>query len=95
MNHRQLSSRLDIPAYEAPGLLGAVTKGFRETRRSRALVAVSLAVLPLCLMASDAEAQRGMDFPSEFTGATGNITLDNPLVGGSIHLNLNQGGLIL
>jgi hypothetical protein len=95
MNHHQPSSRPDTAAYEVPGLLGAVTKGFRETRRSRALVAVSLAVLSLGLIAPTAKARRGMDLPSESTGASGYITLDNPPIGGASHSNLKQGGWTL
>jgi hypothetical protein len=81
MNHRQLSSRPDTPAYEAPGLLGAVTKGSRETRS--------------LLGRRAANAQTVINYPSGSAGATGHITLENPLVGGSIHLNLDQGGWTL
>jgi hypothetical protein len=81
MNHRQLSSRPDAPACEAPGLLGAVTKGFRETRS--------------LLGRRAANTQTVINYPSGSTGAAGHITLENPLVGGSIHLNLDQGGWTL
>jgi hypothetical protein len=43
MNHRQLSSRLDTPAYKVPSLLGTITNVFRVARRSRPLVVPSLA----------------------------------------------------
>jgi hypothetical protein len=85
-NHRQLSFCPEAPASGSPGWLGAVTKVFRETGGSRPLVVLSLAVLSLGLMVPVAKAQRVMDFPSEFTGATGHLTLEKPLVGGSIHL---------
>jgi hypothetical protein len=81
MNHRQLSSRPDTPAYEAPGLLGAATKGFRETRS--------------LLGRRAANAQKVINYPSGSAGAIGQITLDNPLVGGAIHRILNQGGWTL
>jgi hypothetical protein len=81
MNHRQLSSRPDTPAYEAPGLLGAVTQGFWETRS--------------LLGRRAANAQTVINYPSGSTGATGHITLDNPLVGGAIHSNQDQGGRTL
>jgi hypothetical protein len=44
------------------------------------------------VLAPVAKAQRDMDFPSEFTGATGHITPERLLVGGSIRL---QGGWTL
>ena len=81
MNHRQLSSGSDTPAYEAPGLLGAVTKGFFETRSLPGRRA--------------ANAQTVINSSSAPTGATGHITLDNPLVGGAIHLNQDKGGRTL
>jgi hypothetical protein len=43
MNHRQLSSRPDTPAYKVPSLLDTITNVFRVTRRSRPLVVPSLA----------------------------------------------------
>ena len=92
MNHRQLSSRPDTPAYEVPSLLGTITNVFRVTSRSRPVVALSLAVLSLGLMVPAARAQTVIDLPRGFTGATAPITLTNPLTGGSIYLNLSQGG---
>jgi hypothetical protein len=89
-NHRQLSLRSEAPAAGSSGWLGAVTKAFRETGGSRPLVALSLAVLLLGLMDPAGKAQIGMDLPSEFTGATGHLTVENSLVGGSIHLVLSQ-----
>ena len=47
MNHRQLSYCGETPASEAPGLLGAVTKVFRGTRRNRYQVFLWLAVMAL------------------------------------------------
>jgi hypothetical protein len=96
MNHRQLSSRPDTPAYEAPGLLGAVTEDFRETRKSRALMSPSLAVMMSGLLGRGAaNAQTVINHPSGSTGSTGHVTLGNPLVGGAIHLNQDRGGWTL
>jgi hypothetical protein len=93
MNHRQLSSRTDTPAYEAPGLLGVVTKGLRETRRSRGLMVDSPAVImPGLLGRRAANAQTVIHHPSGSTGTTGHITLDKPLVGAAIRLNQDRGG---
>jgi hypothetical protein len=94
-NYRQLSSCLGTPASEASGLFGAVTKAFRETGGRRHLLVLSLAVLALCLMAPAAKAQTVINLRSEFTGATGPITLENLLVGGAIHLVLSQCGWAL
>jgi hypothetical protein len=77
---------------DAPGLLGEVTKVYGETERSRPLAVLSLAVLSLGLMAPAVRAQTVINVPGGFTGATGHITLEIPLVGGSIHLNLSQCG---
>ena len=85
----QLLYSLETPATEASGGLGAVTKGFRETRISRPRVLLFPAVLSLGLMAPPAKAQT---VRSGFTGATGHITLANPLVGGVIHPILSQCG---
>jgi hypothetical protein len=77
------------------GLLGAVTKVFRETGGRRPRLVLSLPVLALCLMAPAAKAQTVINLRSEFTGATGPITVENPLVGGAIHLVLSQCGWTL
>jgi hypothetical protein len=77
---------------EAPGLLGAVTKVFGKTERSRLLMVRSLAVLSLGVMAPAARTQAVINFPRRLTGAAGHITLENPLAGGSIHLNLSHCG---
>jgi hypothetical protein len=88
----QLSYCLETPVSKASGLSGAVTKVFREAGRSRSLGVLSLAALSLGLMAPAAKAQMVIIFPSGFTSATGHITLENPLVGGMIHLILSQCG---
>jgi hypothetical protein len=95
VNDRQLSYCPETPASDAPGLFGVVTKVFGETERSRPLVVLSLAVLSLGLMVPAAGAQTVISFLREFTGATGRMTPGNPLVGGSIHFNLSQGGWTL
>jgi hypothetical protein len=84
----QRSYCLETPASEASGLSGAVTEVFREAGRSRSLGVLSLAALSLGLMTPAAKAQMVIIFPS----ATGHITLENPLVGGMIHLILSQRG---
>ena len=86
MTHPQQSSCPETPASEAPRLLDAVTKvfgekGFGETERSRPVVVLSPVVLSLGLMAPAAGARKVINFPME-----------NPLIGGSIYLNLIQGG---
>jgi hypothetical protein len=43
-------------------------------------------------MAPAAKAQMVIIFPGGFTSATGHITLENPLVGGMIHLIPSQCG---
>jgi hypothetical protein len=84
MTHPQQSSCPETPASEASGLLDAVTKVFGETERSRPVVVRSLTVLSLDLMALAAKTQTVINFPME-----------NLLVGGSIYLNLSQGGWTL
>jgi hypothetical protein len=76
---------------EASGFLGVVTKVFRGTCGSRPPGALSLAVLSSGPMVFATEAQPVINFPRGFTGGTGHITLENPLVGGSIYLNLSRG----
>jgi hypothetical protein len=49
-------------------------------------------VLSLGLLGPAAKAQTVINYPSEFTGATGYLTLENPLVDGSIFLISGQGG---
>jgi hypothetical protein len=88
----QLSYCLETPASEASGLSGAVTKVFREAGRRRSLGVLSLAALSSGLMAPAAKAQMVITFPGGFTSATGHITLENPLVGGMIHLIPSQCG---
>jgi hypothetical protein len=73
----------------APELLGAVTKRFTETGRSKS--PGGLGVLSLGLTTVAAKAQKVINFPSGFTGATGYITPENPVGGGSIHLIPGQG----
>jgi hypothetical protein len=88
----QLSYCLETRASEASGLPAGVTKVFREAGRSRSLGVLSLAALSLGLMAPVAKAQMIIIFPSGFTSATRHMTLENPLVGGMIHLILSQCG---
>jgi hypothetical protein len=76
----------EIPVSNASGLLDAVTRPFGEIERNRPRLLLSPAILSSGLTASAAKAQTVINFPGGFTGATGYITLDNPLVGGSIHL---------
>jgi hypothetical protein len=76
---------------EASGFLGVVTKVLRETWGSRPPGVLSLAVLFSGPMAFATEAQLVINLPRGFTGGTGHITLENPLVGESIYLNLSQG----
>ena len=72
MNHCQLSSRLDTPAYEVPGLLGAITNVFRVTRRSRPLVVLSLAPL---FVGPDSPRRQGAD-GHQFSQRTSPAPLD-------------------
>ena len=92
LKFRQLSSCLETPVSEASGLLSAVTKVFRETGRSRPPGGPLSCRACVGLDGSAAKAQTVINVPSRFAGANGYITLENPLVGGAIHLVLSQCG---
>jgi hypothetical protein len=92
VNHRQLSYCSKTPASPTPGLLGAVTKGFCATGKSIALVVLSHAALVLGLMAHAAKAEAVINCRSGVIGATGLLTLKDPLVGGMLRFVLGQGG---
>jgi hypothetical protein len=87
MTHRQLSFWPETSSTDPSGLLRAVTKVFSETGTSKSSGGLSLG-----LTAPAAKAQTVINFPSGFTGATGYLTLANPLADGSIHLISGQGG---
>ena len=74
MNHRQVSNCAETLASGAPGLLGAATKVFRETRRNRYLVFLWLAVMALGLLSPGAAPAQLVDYPSGFAGATSSST---------------------
>ena len=83
MNYRQLLPYRETLASEATGLLGAVTKTFRETRRSRALTVISLAVIALMicgLLSPCATRAQVINYPNGFAGSTGQIWLENGTV---------------
>jgi hypothetical protein len=92
LNHPHPLYCQETPASEASGLLGVVTRGFREVGRSRPLGVPSLAVLSLALMVPAVKAQTVIIFAGGSIGATGRITPENPLVGGLIHLSLGRCG---
>jgi hypothetical protein len=87
----RLSFWPETSSSETSGLLRAVTRVFREVG-ARPLGALSLAVLSWGLTGSAAKAQTAINFPGGSIGVTGHITLENPLVAGSIHLISGQGG---
>jgi hypothetical protein len=84
---RQLWYCPEASASEASGWLGAATKVFRGTRKSRTLVALYLAVMTLGLLMPTAQAQTVINYPSGFA-SSGQIWLENQatLSGSSIHL---------
>jgi hypothetical protein len=88
--NRQPSPHPESRTSEAHGLLGAAERDIDQTRRSRALVVLSVA-LSLSPIATAAKAQT-VSFSSRFNSATGHLVLENPLDCGSIHLNLSQCG---
>ena len=97
----ELSSAIALPGntgLEATGLLGAVIKTFRETRRSRALTVISLAVIALMicgLLSPCATKAQVINYPNGFAGSTGQIWLQNGTVlsGSSIQLTNNTNGV--
>ena len=85
----QLLFSLETPAIGVRGV-GCSYKSFSRDSEKQTPSALSLAVLSLGLMAACCQGADGHQFPSGSTGATGHITLENPLVGGLIHLILSQ-----
>jgi hypothetical protein len=75
-------------------LLGALTKAFRETRRSRRLVGFFLAVMMLGLLGPRTANAQVINYPGGFAGSTGQIWLQNGTVlsGSSIQLTNNTVG---
>ena len=69
LKFRQLSSCLETPASEPSGLLGAVTKVFRETGRSGPPGVAFSCRACVGLDGFAAKAQMVINFPSGFTGA--------------------------
>jgi hypothetical protein len=94
VNHFQLSSCLETPASAAPGLLGALTKAFRESWRSGSLLGFSLLVVMLGVLGPRAANAQIIDYPSGFAGSTGQIWLEHTtaLSGSSIQLTQNTNG---
>src|ERR1700754_1242128 len=94
MSHRQLSSCLETPAPDAPGLLGALTEAICESWRSGALVGFSLVVMMLGVPGLRAANAQIIDYPSGFAGSTGQIWLQHTaaLSGSTIQLTQNTTG---
>jgi predicted secreted protein len=69
VNHLQLSYSPDPPASGATELLGAVTKLFPETRRSRPLVVLFIAVMTLGLLIARAAPAQIINLPSGFASS--------------------------
>jgi hypothetical protein len=69
LKFRQLSSCMESPASEPSGLLGAVTKAFRETGRSGTPGDAFSCRACVGLDGSAGKAQTVINFPSGFTGA--------------------------
>jgi hypothetical protein len=91
LNFLQLLYCRETSSSDAAGLLRAVTKVSSESG-SKSPGGHSVALLSLGLMAPAAKSQTTIILPSGFSGATGHITLESPLVHGSIHLISGQGG---
>jgi hypothetical protein len=77
LKFRQLAYCLETPAFGAPVLLGAVTKVFRETRRSVLLTVLSLAVMMLGLLIPRVARAQVIDYPSGFGSSSGEIWLED------------------
>jgi Chitobiase/beta-hexosaminidase C-terminal domain/Legume lectin domain len=89
MNHPRLLSCSETLASESIGLLGAVTRVFREARSSRSLVVIVLLIITLGFLNARTANAQVINYPHGFASSSGQIWLVNgasPLVGSTIQL---------